>query len=157
MKHLTYLLLIVMVCSYCTNNTSTENENTASEDQAKEDQLRKDMIVLHDEVMPFMGAINKTQKELKEQLETIEDEAVKEKAAKIIEDLDKAHEGMMDWMHKNSKVFQSLDEMRAEMDHDAIIQYLNKEKADMQDIKELTNDGIKEGTTILNTLMEGKQ
>ncbi len=68
----------------CNNSGSTEESK----------KLYDEIMKIHDEVMPKMGNIRKLSKQLKK----IEDYQSKDSLVASLNDLDNAHESMMDWM-----------------------------------------------------------
>ena len=60
--------------------------------------LEKEVMVIHDEVMPRLGELNKDKKGLQSILKNTSDESVKIILLEAIAALEKADEGMMDWM-----------------------------------------------------------
>ena len=129
---------MVFLIAACGNET-----NVAEDAEAKlEKEFHQQMITLHDEVMPYMGDINALKGQLNELLPTIEDSTLLNSAHHTIKMLSGADEGMMDWMQKNRQLFQSLGNLKANNDHEAVMKYLRKEVADMEDIKETTEKGI---------------
>lgn len=62
-------------------------------------QLEIDVIAVHDEVMPKMGDIHKAKKQLRKIMKTVENDSVSTQILNLIQDLENADEGMMDWMH----------------------------------------------------------
>ena len=130
--------LIALLFAACGNEA-----NVAKDAEAKlEKEFQQQMITLHDEVMPYMGDINALKGQLNELLPTIEDSTLLKSANHTIKMLSGADEGMMDWMQKNGPLFQSLDHLKADNDHEAVMKHLRKEVADMEDIKEMTEKGI---------------
>tara|TARA_R110000737_G_scaffold309779_1_gene318215 strand:- start:691 stop:1074 length:384 start_codon:yes stop_codon:yes gene_type:complete len=60
--------------------------------------LEKEVMNVHDEVMPKLGELNKDKKKLQTILANSTDESVKTTLQEAITSLEKADEGMMDWM-----------------------------------------------------------
>ncbi|MFT4536091.1 MAG: formate dehydrogenase maturation protein FdhE [Saprospiraceae bacterium] len=60
--------------------------------------LEKKVMNVHDEVMPKLGELNKDKKKLQTILANSTDESVKTTLQEAITSLEKADEGMMDWM-----------------------------------------------------------
>ena len=90
-----------------------------TEAQKLEDAKWEAVMANHDVVMPMMGTTNKVRKKLKKALKgkgNLPDETVA-KINALISDLDKADEGIMDWMNG----FQQLKKLQAEKDHEAIL------------------------------------
>ena len=60
--------------------------------------LEKEVMEIHDEVMPKIGKLNKQRKQLKKALPSVSDASIKNEIQQVIEALEKADDGMMDWM-----------------------------------------------------------
>ena len=60
--------------------------------------LEKEVMAIHDEVMPKLGELNKDRKVLQSILISSNDETVKATLLEAISALEKADDGMMDWM-----------------------------------------------------------
>ena len=95
-----------------------------TEAQRLEDAKWEAVMANHDVVMPMMGTTNKVRKKLKKTLKANDNLApeIVTKANQLITDLDKADEGMMDWMNG----FQQLDKLQEEKSHEEILSYLAK-------------------------------
>lgn len=150
MKNLTLLFLLgTLIFSACTGDAGSAVDDAA---MAAEKELRQKMIELHDDVMPYMGEVNNLNSKLTDAMAGVEDSTLMKKMQRTIDMLGKADEGMMDWMQKNGQYFSSLEGLRGEMDHEGIMQFLKKEIADMEDIKEMTENGMKEAQDILDNM-----
>lgn len=106
----------------------------------------------HDVVMPMMGTTNKVRKQLKKvktENPVLPNEQV-EKINQLIGDLDKADEGMMDWMNG----FQPLKKLQATKEHQEILKYLEEQDIEIKRVGiEMTNS-IKAGTDFLENLAQ---
>ena len=114
-----------------------------TEAQKLEDAKWEAVMANHDVVMPMMGATNKVRKKLKKALkgkENLPNETI-EKINALINDLDKADEGMMDWMNG----FQQLKKLQAEKDHKAILTYLTEQDVIIKKVGSDMTNGIKAG------------
>ena len=105
-------------------------------------------MVVHDEVMPKMGEINNLRKKLIKlsksgqvgdtiQLSTIQE---------AIEYLEKADDGMMDWMGE----FKSPSKLRGKKSHEEIMTYLKSEKVKVEKVKYDMLTSISTATEILD-------
>lgn len=120
------LALTVISCQETDKNKALENE----------------VMEVHDEVMPEMDNVMKLKKELKEKL----DEADSSRAKRIkeaINELEKADEGMMNWMREYDSPAGSLSEEEAK-------QYLQQEKEKITKVKEQ----MKASQTLARALLE---
>ncbi|MFT6336718.1 MAG: hypothetical protein ACI86M_001329 [Saprospiraceae bacterium] len=62
--------------------------------------LEKEVMAIHDEVMPKLGELNKDRRGLQSILKNTTDESVKNTILEAVTALEKADDGMMDWMAK---------------------------------------------------------
>lgn len=60
--------------------------------------LEKEVMAIHDEVMPRLGELNKDKKGLQSILKNTTDESVKITLKNAVTALEKADDGMMEWM-----------------------------------------------------------
>lgn len=106
----------------------------------------------HDVVMPMMGTTNKVRKQLKK-VATDNPELPGETTQKIAElttNLNKADEGMMDWMNG----FQQLKKLQSTKDHKEILKYLDEQDIEIKRVGiEMTNS-IKAGTDFIESLAQ---
>jgi len=106
----------------------------------------------HDVVMPMMSTTNKVRKKLKTLLaekENLPTEKL-EKINALIADLDKADEGMMDWMNG----FPPLKKLQAEKDHAAIIKFLEEQDVVIKGVGINMTNSIKAGTDFMDQLVQ---
>ncbi len=106
----------------------------------------------HDVVMPMMGTTNKVRKQLKNVTKEMPDLPAEkvEKINQLIINLDKADEGMMDWMNG----FQQLKKLQATKDHKEILKYLEEQDVEIKRVGiEMTN-AIKAGTDFVEGLAQ---
>ena len=104
----------------------------------------------HDVVMPMMSTTNKVRKKLKKALKANNNLAPEmvAKANQLITDLDKADEGMMDWMNS----FQQLDKLQANKNHEEILSYLAEQDVIIKQVGVDMTNGIKAGTDFVEGL-----
>jgi exonuclease VII large subunit len=137
MYRLLFFLLLFAGLTACNNETpSGDAEKTSATGPiAEEDQAWDDVMVLHDEVMPRMSDLHRTRQNLKDFLETADQNPtineMKEEVVQAMSRLDEASEGMMQWMYE----FKQLGPLRDSLDHDGIMSYLETEKARMLKVK----------------------
>ena len=134
----------------CSSNNNTAADANQEDLAAQEEALWDEVIVVHDEVMPKMGVINKTARELKALIDNTPDlsEENKKTIEEAIKNLDDADEGMMSWMSG----FKQLEKLRAEMNHEQIITYLNSEMEKISSVKKQMDSSLESGQTLLSTL-----
>lgn len=112
--------------------------------------LYKSMMEVHDEVMPEMGTISNLQKQIKEKLEGLDDnaetyEVEKTELEALHQDLKKAHDGMMMWM-RQLKRGNDLEQMP----HDEVIAYLKDEYDKISEVKDMMLQSIENAKNYLN-------
>lgn len=106
----------------------------------------------HDVVMPMMSTTNKVRKKLKTLLaetENLPTEKI-EKINTLIADLDKADEGMMDWMNG----FPQLKKLQAEKEHAEIIKFLEEQDVVIKGVGINMTNSIKAGTDYMDQLTQ---
>lgn len=121
-----------------------------TEAQKLEDAKWEAVMANHDVVMPMMGTTNKVRKKLKKALKARVDlpSETMDKINQLIADLDKADEGMMDWMNG----FQQLNKLQKSKSHEEILSYLAKEDAIIKQVGVDMTNGIKAGNDFLEGL-----
>lgn len=123
--------------------------NKAEEQKKQQETLAKEVMDIHDEVMPKMGELVSLKKQVKQlvntwtadSLNTSNDAKVSE-AGTLIEKLEAADKGMMDWMHEYNGG-QGLYE------HELIMEYLNAEKVKITQVKTDMNASMDEAKQFL--------
>ena len=88
--------------------------------------LEAEVIAIHDEVMPKMGDIHVAKKQLRKLMGEGTSDSLKTEILELISDLEKADEGMMDWM----------DKWDVPTEEPAMTAYLEKEKIKITKVKE---------------------
>ncbi|MCC6725593.1 MAG: hypothetical protein IT258_13885 [Saprospiraceae bacterium] len=114
----------------------------SNEHTEKEDALKDEVFAIHDEVMPKMSDIVALKGKL---LDMAADSTKALEAKAAISQLEKAEEGMMDWMNN----FQQPDKLRETKQHEEIMAYLESEKQRIAAVREAMNNSIKTGQRIL--------
>lgn len=90
------------------------------------------MMEGHDRVMPLMGKITASQRSIKEALASDDLEASKKDVLEAAnEQLEDANDGMMEWMQN----LKPLDELRENMDNDAIVKYIREEAGNIAKVE----------------------
>ncbi|MEM9888278.1 MAG: hypothetical protein AAF849_20460 [Bacteroidota bacterium] len=121
------LCILLMGCKEANNSTQQTTENTVQ-------QAWDEMMVIHDEVMPKMSEINRLKKQLVAQGDT----------TIVYENLQKAEDGMWDWMHN----LVSLEEVK-KMEEAAAMQHLRAEIAEITEVREEMQESIEAGEQLL--------
>lgn len=111
----------------------------SKEDKQKKEleKLAMEVMEVHDRSMPEHGKLYGYKKKLLAINETLEDSAEKIQLLKCLEDLEKADEGMMDWMHnyKAPEDFMPFDEKKA---------YYIEQKKIIEEVEKLTQQVIEQ-------------
>lgn len=128
-------LMIALAFSACNTEQSTQEK------------LWDEMMVVHDEVMPKMGDLNRLSRDIRAQLDTVPpiDTLLKLQQLDLLIRLGKAEEGMMAWMSD----LKLLDDLRATKSHKEIIQYLETEKQRIGAVRDSMLVGIEAGEAAL--------
>lgn len=112
-------------------------------EQSAQEKLWDEMMVVHDEVMPKMGDLNRLSRDIRAQLDTVPpiDTLKKLQQLDLLIRIGKAEEGMMAWMSE----LKLLDDLRATKSHKEIIQYLETEKQRIGAVRDSMLVGIEAG------------
>lgn len=153
MKQLTLFALLVLALFGCANPGSvSENSNSKSADPAiaSQDSLRDLVLEVHDAVMPKMGEINRLQRQLRKWKEANPNAstAQTDEVMKTLDWLNKADEGMMDWMAG----FSQPENLRDSLSNDAIIAYLAGQQQAVQTVYDDINGSIDAAKQLLEKL-----
>jgi len=146
MKHTIGLLVFTAVLHILTGCGAKK----AEEQKKSQDDLAKEVMAIHDEVMPRMGELVGFRKQLKTkinawtQTNTAESDAVIMEATALVEKLDAADKGMMDWMHEYNGG-QGLYE------HELIMEYLRDEKSKIEKVRTDMNLSIEEAKQFIES------
>lgn len=107
---LRFVLVLAVLLAFQCKETKTESEATAEETLvSKEGASMKAVIAIHDEVMPKMSDISSLVAELKPIADTA---AAGDPHIKAMEDLQAAHNSMMDWMKNFGENFSYEETMK---------------------------------------------
>jgi hypothetical protein len=105
--------------------------------------LKDEVIGIHDEVMPKMGELRRTRKDLLLQADSLM-ESDPDRAAMlttVADEIADANESMMEWMRAFEPEFEGTDE--------EIRQYLEDQKIAIQEVKENMNGALAKGKDVL--------
>jgi hypothetical protein len=146
-----YHLIAVFLIFSC--STSERESDSAADDLTPEQQEVSDLedrvIEVHDEVMPQLGTLVSLKEQLEaknKELASSGDAGAKDQViinSLVIENLDQAHEGMMDWMRK----FEPVD---LEGDPEANVKYLQQELDKISSVKQQVNNAISGAEDLIN-------
>ena len=122
--------------------TGSEEPVFTEEELAAQEAAYDEMMEAHDRVMPRMGEIFQLNRSLEAQLpaEGTEDSTAVEVRV-MIERLANAEDGMMVWMSE----LEPLDSLRIELDHAAILRYIETENAEILQVEAKMDSSIAEG------------
>ncbi len=101
-------------------------------------------MAIHDEVMPKMGELRRTRKDLLLQADSLM-ESNPDRAAMlttVADEIGNANEGMMQWMRAYEPEFEGTDE--------EIKQYLEDQKVAIQKVKDEMIESLKKGNDVLS-------
>jgi len=135
-----YLIILLPFIALFFSNCKPNNEDIQQE-------LVREVMVIHDEVMPKMDDIHRTQKQLRAKKETVTNTLVKKNIDDHIIALEGAGEGMMEWMA--ALKLPSTDDTRS---HEEIMLYLNGQKVEIQHVSDDMKGSIAAGKELLETL-----
>ncbi len=138
MKYITLLYLSIILLVSCTEKKPS----------ATYDALMQSVMTVHDEVMPLMGDIMKSKKQLASKISELQaagDEANTMAIANLQQataKLDSASDAMMAWMHEFNDDFTGMNDAE-------ITQYLTEEKAEIEKVGVMTKQALQDATAIL--------
>lgn len=157
MKNILILFLVsTFIFTACDNNNGAAKnaESAATGDEVMEQKAWDAMMVVHDEVMPKMSDINRTNNELQEWAVANKEKMANgdlERIAVSLKDLNAADDGMMNWMN----ALQQLDGLRAEKNHQEIMNYLQEQTKIITKVKTDMLSSIENGQALLTELKAG--
>lgn len=131
MKNLTLLTVIIFLAA-CGPSKKEELQT-----------LKSEVMAIHDEVMPKMGELRRTRKDLLLQADSLM-ETNPERAAMlttVADEIGDANESMMQWMRAYEPEFEGTDE--------EIKQYLEDQKVAIQQVKDDMNGSLQKGKEVL--------
>ncbi len=150
MQHLFSTALVALILSLGGCSASSSSEGDERRAQAKE--IYDEAIVIHDEVMPRMDEMM----QLRQQLQTRADSLYQADSIDygyIVDDmraaadrLQKADEGMMQWMRSLEKVPEAI------ADTTELVAVQRRQKDEIEKVKQQMETGIEEANELLNGL-----
>ena len=116
--------------------------------QKKQEALRDELMAIHDDVMPKMGELTTLAGQLKQVIATDSTltETERTEIESAISRMALAEEGMMDWM----ATFRQPEALRGKMEDEAILQYLEAEKQNIQEVSLQIRSGIESGKKLIS-------
>ena len=136
-----YHLIAIFIVFSCSGSAREQDSKALSAEQQEVSELEDQVIAIHDEVMPRMGTLVSLKDQLiskNSALETSGNQGAKDLViinSLVIDNLDQAHESMMDWMRN----FEPVD---LEGDPDINKTYLQEELVKINSVKELVENAI---------------
>jgi hypothetical protein len=134
------LFVFGLFLNSCGEDTAAAEQAALESARAAQQTAYDAMMEGHDRVMPLMGKITAAQRTIMEQLKGDEamDPSKKEVLEAASEQLEDANDGMMVWMQN----LKPLDELRENMDNEAIITYIKQEAAKIAKVEISMNAAI---------------
>lgn len=136
------LLVLIVSLASCSIKPSQDQSGSADSPVAK---LFGEVMAIHDEVMPQMSKLYNLKKSLAEKTETLGDSApdmaTRTQIEAAMQLLEKADEGMMNWMRNF--------EDPGDSDVEKATAYLEKEKEKVLEVQQWMNEGIQAAELLL--------
>ncbi|RED99432.1 hypothetical protein [Marinoscillum furvescens] len=134
MKYLTVMIVALMAAACSPKKQQTEEKPPAD--------LKTQVMAVHDEVMPKMGELRTTQKELLAMADSsATDSVMAAKYQELATQIELANESMMDWMRKFNPNFEgSEEEVKA---------YLQDQLKGIKKVSDDMNNSLKAGREAL--------
>jgi hypothetical protein len=143
--------MIFGVLSTCGNSAADQAAKEREAENVKAQEQKWDQVMsIHDEVMPLIPDINKAVKVLKENITEDIAEEKKEQIMSTIGKLESADEGMFSWMAN----IRQIEPLRDSMNHQEIMQYLEKEMVAVTKVKVNILLGLEEGQALITNLVQ---
>ena len=147
-----YVQILALLFYSCSNSTNQEQpaDTELTVEQQQVEELQKQVIAIHDEVMPLMGDLMSLKGQLEEKNVALEASAQEDAPDQlilnqmVITNLELAHEGMMSWMR-------NYEQVDIQGDPAANTQYLEEEKAKINEIKEQVSKALKSAEEALGS------
>lgn len=132
MRVYTALIVVMIFLASCSN---TKKDTVAS--------LKEEVMALHDEVMPKMGELHKTQKRLLSLADSTEvsDSVAAKEYRKLANAIELANESMMDWMRNFEPNYVG--------DEKEVATYLETKKKSIAEVKGRMLESLEAGKKVL--------
>ena len=139
MKYLTTLLIWLVFFSCQSGQSDSKEVNKKTSPVS----LRSEILAIHDEVMPKMGELRKTRKDLIIGADSLKKSDSIGAATFLIaaDQIASANEGMMDWMRNYEPTYEGTEEK--------VLSYLEEQKKSIQRVKENMEGALTRGQKIL--------
>ena len=122
--------------------------NSGAKQQEAQEKVWDELMVVHDEVMPKMGEVNRLAQELAAKAAALDSTQLDNKNALLAgaQALEQADEAMMTWMSE----VQNPDKLKeAGKTHEEIMTYLAGEKSKVDKVKEAILSSLQQGEALL--------
>lgn len=106
-------------------------------------QVKKEALEIHDEVMPKIGALKRTRKDLMSLADSLIgiDSAKAQTIMQAADDVSRADESMMSWMRNFDPEFEGTEEER--------LDYFKNQKTSIEEVKKVMNESLAKGREML--------
>ena len=131
MKYAIILMVGLVAC------TVPPAENTSSPED-----LKKEVMAIHDEVMPKMGDLRKTEKALRDAAGEVEDMVQSLALSEAADAIGDANENMMVWMRNYDANYDGTDQ--------EVTEYLRNQKAQIEKVRTDMNDTLAKGKELVD-------
>lgn len=136
-----FTLLLLIACDPADKNGSFSEAELEAQRTAY-----AEMMEAHDRAMPRLGEMNTISRGLRGLSDSLAvGDTLHESVTRALQDLERAEDGMMEWMGE----LIVLDSLRAGRDHNAIMEYLEQETADIRQVETWIDNSISGGRAIL--------
>ena len=129
----------------CGSDPAATDRTFTEAELAKQEAAYNEMMEAHDRVMPRMGEIFQLNRSLETQLSGETPTADSTTVRAMIESLTTAEDDMMEWMSE----LEPLDSLRTELDHAAIMGYIETENQAILRVEKDMNRGLEEGMNLI--------
>ncbi len=139
MKLISFVFAITCFTMACNNGA----QQTTQEQQATDEVMR-----VHDEVMPKMGDVNRMTTDLRNRAAGLDSTqmALKNELYDAIQSLERADEGMMNWM----AAFQMPESLRGEgKTHEEIMRYLEAQQTMVNQVRDSIQQSLQRGEQLM--------
>lgn len=122
--------------------------NSGAKQETEQQQAFDAVMLVHDEVMPKMGDVNRLTTDLRNRAAGLDSTqlTLKNDMYDVIQSLERADEGMMSWM----AAFQSPEIMRGEgKAHEEIMRYLEAQQNEVNQVRDSIQLALQRGEEVL--------
>lgn len=137
---ISFAFLLIMIFGACGERKGAQDISAPVAADVSENQLLyNEVMEVHDAVMPGMDEIYRLKQSLRSRLDVASADE-KLRIEQVVQKLDSADDGMMDWMHKFQPLPDSLGEEKARAYLENEMTRIKKVKADMERAIELARE-----------------